>query len=119
MPLGKVHPRIKGEDGAVCFLLDDTILDSVAPLEGFFEDRAKITIPGESPPAFTDVPIEEVAMEKAAPLGPLKEPTAPQVPHEEQMKLELPQIHSLVGGKCCTPLGHLLPLDKPLQPSVS
>ena len=42
---------------------DDTVLDGMAPLEKFFEDRAKVTIPGESLPAFTNVPIEEVAVE--------------------------------------------------------
>ena len=52
---------------------DDTVLDGMAPPEGFFEDRAKITIPGESPPIFTNVPIEGVAMEEVAPLrGPLR-----------------------------------------------
>ena len=49
--------------------LDVTVLDSVAPPKRFFKDWAKITVPGESPPTFTNVPIEKVAMEKMAPLG--------------------------------------------------
>ena len=47
--------------------LDDTVLDGVAPLERFFEDRAKMTIPRESLPTSTNVPIEEVTVEQAAP----------------------------------------------------
>ena len=51
------------------FFSDDTVLDGVTPLKGFFKDQIKITIPGESLPTFTDVPMEEVAMEKLSPVG--------------------------------------------------
>ena len=63
---------------------DDTILDSVVPLEGFLKDWTEITIPRDAQLAFTDVPIKEVTMEEAAPIeGPLEELTMPQIPHEE------------------------------------
>ena len=48
---------------------DDTVLDSVALLEGFFKDQTEMTIPRDAPPAFTDVPTKEVTREKAAPIG--------------------------------------------------
>ena len=94
---------------------DDTVLDGVAPPEGFFEDRVEITIPGESPPTFTNVLIEGVAMEEAAPLGGLlKEPTAPQVLHEEWTKVgaspnpfsgfEESAAPLSAGYHCCTSL---------------
>ena len=67
---------------------DDTILDGVAPPEGFLGDQTKITVPRDAQLAFTDVPTEEVTVEEAAPIGvPLEEPTMPQAPHEEQMKV--------------------------------
>ena len=48
---------------------DDTILDGVAPLEGFLKDRTEITIPRDTQPTFTNVPTEEVVLEEAAPIG--------------------------------------------------
>ena len=47
----------------------DTILDSVALLEGFLKDWTKLTIPRDALSAFTDVPTKEVTMEEAAPMG--------------------------------------------------
>ena len=48
---------------------DDTVLSSVAPLEGFLEDQPETAIPGSDQPASTDPPIEEATMEEAAPIG--------------------------------------------------
>ena len=45
---------------------DDTILNSVASLEGFLKDWTKITIPRDAQPAFTNVPTKEIAVEEAA-----------------------------------------------------
>ena len=85
-------------------LSDNTILNSVALLEGFIEDQTKLTISRDALPTFTNVPTKEVVVEETAPIrGPLEEPTTPLVPHEEQRKVEAPQISSPVGGKCCTP----------------
>ena len=52
---------------------DDNVLDGVAPPEGFHRNQTKLTISGDAPPAFTNVPTEEVAIEEAVPSrGPLK-----------------------------------------------
>ena len=48
---------------------DDTILDGVAPPEGFLKDWAQITVPGSAQLASTDAPIKEAAIEEAAPIG--------------------------------------------------
>ena len=70
---------------------DDTVMNSVALLEGFLKDQTELTISRDAPPTFTDVPTEEVAMEEAAPLaGPLEELTTLQVLHEEWTKIEAP-----------------------------
>ena len=47
----------------------DTVLDSVAPLEGFLKDWAETTVPGIAQPAPTDTPIKEATVEEAAPIG--------------------------------------------------
>ena len=49
--------------------LDDTILDGVALLEGFFKDQTEITIPEESLPIFTDVPAKRLPWRKWPPSG--------------------------------------------------
>ena len=96
--------------------LDDTVLDGVAPVEGFFKAWAKITVPGEFLCTFTNAPIEEVTMKEAPPSwGPSRNLLYPKCHRKSGQRPELPQISSPVGGKCCTLLGQLLPLDKPLQ----
>ena len=73
---------------------DDTILDGVALPEGFLEDWTQLTNSRDVPSTFTDVPTQEVTMEKAAPIrGPLEELTTPQALHEEWTKVEAPLNH--------------------------
>ena len=59
---------------------DDTVLDGVAPPEGFLEDQPKTTISVGAQSASTDPPIKEAPMEDAAPV---EEPSTPQTPCEE------------------------------------
>ena len=78
---------------------DDTVLDVVAPPEGFLKDWTGVTVPRNAQSAFTHVPTKEkpvekavpteVVLEEAAPIGgPLEEPTTPQVLCEEWTKVE-------------------------------
>ena len=60
MPLGEVCPHLRETMEQYVSFSDDTVLDSVALLERFFEDW---NIPGESPPAFTNVATEEVTVD--------------------------------------------------------
>ena len=69
----------------------DIVLGSVALLEGFFRNQAKLTVSRNALPASADLPTDEVAMEKVASIGgPLEEPTMPQVLHEEWAGVEAP-----------------------------
>ena len=84
--------------------LDDTVLDGVALLEGFFKDMTKITIPRDALPTFTNVPTEEVAIEEVAPIGgPSRNWLHLRYCMRSRWRLGLPQISFPVGGKCCTP----------------
>ena len=47
---------------------DDTVLGGVAPQEGFLKDQSETSIPESAQLASTDLPIEEAAVEEAAPL---------------------------------------------------
>ena len=68
---------------------DDIILGSVVLPEGFFGSQTSVS--RDAPSTSTDVPSTEITMEEAAPIiGPLKESTMPQVPHEKQAKMEVP-----------------------------
>ena len=106
---------------------DDTILDSVAPLEGFLKDWTRVTVPRNAQPAFTNVPSKEGPLEEAAPTedgveelvpvrGPLEELTTSQVPCDEQTKVETSLNQFLVGRKCCIPPSWLPLLDNPSGP---
>ena len=70
---------------------DDIVLGSVALPEGFFRNQAESTISRDALLASTNVPIDEVAMEEVAPIGgPLEEPPILWVPHEEQVRVQVP-----------------------------
>ena len=67
---------------------DDTVLDGVASLEGFLEDWTKTTIPGSGQLASMTLPSKRLPWKKQPHWGPLEEPTTPQIPCEEQTKVE-------------------------------
>ena len=65
---------------------DDTILDGVAPPEGFLEDQPEATIPQSAQPASTDLQLKRPLWKKLPPIGrSLEEPSTPQTLCEEQI----------------------------------
>ena len=99
---------------------DDTVLDGVAPLEGLFKDKAKITVPGKSHQPSPMSSKEELSGRKQPHLGGLlRNLLHPKYCMRSGQRLELSQICSLVGGKCCTPLSQLPLLDRPFWSPAS
>ena len=96
---------------------DNTVLGSMAQLEGFFGSQTLISKDTmDTLPMSTNVPSKKVTMEKVAPIGgPLEEPTTTWVPHESKLRWRFPQTSSLFGRKCYIPLGWSLPWGKSHQ----
>ena len=87
---------------------NDTILDGVALPEWFLKDQTDLTISRDAPPTFTNVPIEEVAVEDAAPIGgPLRNQLHPRYHMRSGQRWRLPKLVPWLGESAAPlPVSH-------------